>query len=583
MKKLLTILLSMALVLSLAAPAFAVPAPDAAPVDGVYTVDGEAVPVYKAGDAIPISAFLPEASNDAVLSIIGGADGPTSIITTGPLGGFNWDGLDLEGLDPGSTDWAELEKQFEQMYQQQRDEIKKALGGVPGQVGVMVNGVYVKFPDAAPEVAGGRTMVPVRALVEAMGGEVDYEFADQKDSVRLFIDKYTINFTIGGTTAVRHTRGTDTGEADKTIEMDCAPYIKGGSAYVPVRFIAEALGCDVGWDNAYQTAVLLDREALADKIDEKFTILNKVQANKSVGMEEGKNYQADVKGNVSVTLFDTLNGNKTYKADLTAKQLFNTEAASAQMSLKLSDNALEELNKLLAGQFGSGYEEAAAMMLTVAEDMEVILTREGLGWLRAAALDELAGKENVWIALDLGADWGQLAFTQAEDATIGWVLAQAIQGDSVTEWGSAMETVDLLDSLYGDDKFTTDRGVSALTIGVDDLFDLYKDKGLSEADMAEAKAAFKEYEITMKVDAKGGAEVTIIMETAPQAGVPGMKITMDVKQADGNVTMDMNFHIANMGEMKVELTQTQKAVRGRPMTEPPEGSTVVDSVEPFAF
>ena len=47
------------------------------------------------------------------------------------------------------------------MYQQQRDEIKKALGGVPGQVGVMVNGVYVKFPDAAPEVAGGRTMVPV--------------------------------------------------------------------------------------------------------------------------------------------------------------------------------------------------------------------------------------------------------------------------------------------------------------------------------------------------------------------------------------------------------------------------------------
>ena len=44
-----------------------------------------------------------------------------------------------------------------------------------------------------------------------------------------------------------------------------------------------------------------------------------------------------------------------------------------------------------------------------------------------------------------------------------------------------------------------------------------------------------------------------------------------------------DFHIANMGEMKVELTQTQKAVRGRPMTEPPEGSTVVDSVEPFAF
>ena len=77
-----------------------------------------------------------------------------------------------------------------------------------------------------------------------------------------------------------------------------------------------------------------------------------------------------------------------------------------------------------------------AWTLFRAEDMVVILTREGLGWLRAAALDELAGKENVWIALDLGADWGQLAFTQAEDATIGWVLAQAIQGPRWTPRGA---------------------------------------------------------------------------------------------------------------------------------------------------
>ena len=50
------------------------------------------------------------------------------------------------------------------------DAIKTALGGVPGQIGVMVNGEYVKFPDAVPEVTGGRTMVPVRAIVEALGG-----------------------------------------------------------------------------------------------------------------------------------------------------------------------------------------------------------------------------------------------------------------------------------------------------------------------------------------------------------------------------------------------------------------------------
>lgn len=586
MKKLTAVLLSLILALSLAAPAFAAPAPGAAPADGAYTVDGEAVPVYNPGDAIPISAFLPEAANDAALGIIGGADGPTSIITSGPLGSFNWDGLDLEGLDSDSTDWAELGKQLQETQKQLIDGQKQALGGVPGQVGVMVNGVYVKFPDAAPEVTDGRTMTPVRALVEALGGEVDYEFADQKDSVRLFIDEYTINFTIGGTTAVRHTRGTDTGEADKTIEMDCAPYIKGGRTYVPVRFIAEALGYDVGWDSAYQTAILLDRDALAAEIDKNFTILNKVQANKSVGMEQGKSYLADVKESLTLTLFDTLDENKTYKADLTGKQIFNTEAASAQLSLKLSGNALDDLEKLLTEQYGADFEENAALFRTVAEgldDIEVILTREGSAWFRAAALDELAGKDNVWLAADLGNQWGELAFTQAGDATIGSALTAMLDKDSVTSVVSLPSMTGMLNSLFSDGKFTTSGGVSTLTIGVDDLLDLYKDMDLSEEDIAEAKAAFKEYKITMKVDGKGATDMTCVMETAAQAGVPGMKVTMDVKQANGNVTMDMNFHIANMGEMKVEVTQTQKATTDKPMTEPPEGSTVVDSIEPLSF
>lgn len=161
MKKLTAVLVSLTLALSLAAPAFAAPAPDTVPVDGAYTVDGEAVPVYQPGDAIPISAILDSLSPEETLGIIGGADGPTSIITSGPIGSIDWE------------DFANLpDDDLAQLLQQRRDENKKALGGVPGQVGVMVDGKYVQFPDAAPEVVDGATMAPVRALVEAMGGEV---------------------------------------------------------------------------------------------------------------------------------------------------------------------------------------------------------------------------------------------------------------------------------------------------------------------------------------------------------------------------------------------------------------------------
>lgn len=624
MKKLTAVLLSLTLALSLAVPAFA------APVDGAYTVDGEAVPTYTPGEAIPISAILPEATNDAALGVIGGADGPTAIFTTSPV---DWGVLLNESYMNSDTaiEWfkekhpervealrANVKNFYEQEYgeywtaEQYMEEFgvteeefledmvkeqllrlyfdegsqwiadmqKEAMGGVVGQIGVIVNGTYVQFPDAIPEVTNGRTMVPVRALVEALGGEVDY----QDDVVTFTVDGYAYEFAIGSTTVKVNATADNDKDTPKPedIEMDCAPYLKDGRTYVPVRFISEALGYEVGWDSAYQTAVLLDREALAAEIDKDFTILNKVQANKGVYMEEDKNYRADAKGNISLTLFDTLNGNKTYKADLTAKQLFNTDAASANLSLKLSDNVMDELIKYLISS-NSPEEDIAAVreqmekVLDTLEDVEIILTREGSAWFRTPLLDELAGEDNVWLDADLGAEWGELAFTQVGDATIGTVLAYLADKDSAPYYQSVLGMAEMLAGIYGDDKFTTSGGTSTLTIDLDTLMGLYEDMGIDMGEaVEEVKDAFKEYKIVMKVDSKGGAVMTCAMETNPQFGVPGMKITMDVTQSGGNVSMTMSYHIANMGEMKLTLTQTQKATSDKPMTQPPEGATLVD-------
>lgn len=528
MKKLFALLLSLAMTLALAVPAFAA-------VDGAYTVDGEPVPTYTPGDVIPISG------------IIGGADGPTVII-------------------PGES--ADL------------DALKTALGGVPGQIGVLVNGAYVKFPDAVPEISSSRTMIPVRALVETLGGEIGY----QDGVVTFTLDGYAYEFTIGSTTVtVTPTAGNDkdTPKPDDII-MDCAPYIKGGRTYVPIRFISEALGYEVGWDGDFQTAVLLDRDALAAEIDKDFTILNKVQANQGVAMEEGKNYKADVKGNLSVTAFDTINGNKTYTADLTAKQIFNTEAANAQVSLKLSDNVKDELVKLLISASApegdtAAVNEQVGLLLDGLEDMELILTRKGLGWFRMACLDKLAGVDNVWLGLDLGAELGELAFAQTGEATVGAALTGMMDENSVISVAALGYTVEMMTVLYGDDTFTTAGGVSTRTIGVDDMMALYEDLGLSAEEMEEAKAAFKEYQITMKVDSKGGVDAACNLETAAQAGVPAIKLTMDAKQDAGNVTMNMSLHVANLCEGKLTLTQTWGTTTEKPEDQPPEGSTVVDA------
>ena len=292
-------------------------------------------------------------------------------------------------------------------------------------------------------------------------------------------------------------------------------------------------------------------------------------------------YQADMKGNVTFTAFDTLNGNTTYQADLTAKQLFNTEAASGELSVKLSDNALDELMEQLTNPWASEEDiaemrEAAQTVLDILEDMEVILTKEGSAWFRAAALDQLADKENVWLAFDLGGELGELAFTQAGETTVGRALAQLMPCENVSEWSSAMHTVELLRSLYGDGRFTTTGTTSTLTIGLDTMMGLYADMGMSEYEIEEAKAALKEYEITLKVEQNGAADASIRMETKAQMGVPAMKITMDVRQSAGNAAITMNYHIANMGELEFTLSIGQKTTSDRPMTEPPEGAAIID-------
>ena len=88
--------------------------------------------------------------------------------------------------------------------------------------------------DAAPYVdSAWRTMVPIRALAETFGATVDFT-----DNVVTIVDgDTTVVMTIGETTYTVN---------DDEATMDTAPVIGDGDrTYVPVRFVAEALGYTV--------------------------------------------------------------------------------------------------------------------------------------------------------------------------------------------------------------------------------------------------------------------------------------------------------------------------------------------------
>ena len=103
-----------------------------------------------------------------------------------------------------------------------------------GSTDMIVNNEIVNG-DAAPYVADGRTMVPIRALTETFGAKVDYD--NDAKTVTIVDGDTTVVMTIGETTY------TVNGEEQT---MDVAPVIGSGDrTYVPVRFVAEALGYKV--------------------------------------------------------------------------------------------------------------------------------------------------------------------------------------------------------------------------------------------------------------------------------------------------------------------------------------------------
>ena len=90
--------------------------------------------------------------------------------------------------------------------------------------------------NTAPITRNDRTVVPIRAIIEAMGGKVGWEDATQK-----------ISLTVGDREVEMWLDKKDLFVNGVEKEMDVAPVTVNSRTVVPVRFAAESTGCTVEW------------------------------------------------------------------------------------------------------------------------------------------------------------------------------------------------------------------------------------------------------------------------------------------------------------------------------------------------
>jgi len=102
---------------------------------------------------------------------------------------------------------------------------------------VVVDGQRVHFGDMQPREINGRVMVPLRGVFEKMGAHVDWDSASQ--TVTAFKEGSKVQITIGQL---------DASVNGESIRLDVPARLTDGVTMVPLRFITEALGGYVGWD-----------------------------------------------------------------------------------------------------------------------------------------------------------------------------------------------------------------------------------------------------------------------------------------------------------------------------------------------
>ncbi len=103
------------------------------------------------------------------------------------------------------------------------------------QVQIQINGQPVNV-SPEPIMQNGRVFVPLRGVFESLGASVVYSNGQ-------------IDATGNGREISLHIGSTQATVDGSPQTIDVAPFIVGASTYVPLRFVSQALGASVDWDN----------------------------------------------------------------------------------------------------------------------------------------------------------------------------------------------------------------------------------------------------------------------------------------------------------------------------------------------
>lgn len=480
-----------------------------------------------------------------------------------------WEYDDLEGLSIG---WdGDLEECYRDTARALTNDNEYELRC---QLSVQLNGAYVHFADTQPEKVNGRVMVPFRAIAEALGAEVDYNAG----AITAKKNGQTLAFSLGG----KQLTATDSvGKTVKTVQLDTAPYKKGGRTYVPVRFFAEAFGLTVQWDQDMQTAVLYDRAALVSDIDSKFTVLNKwIKAQPST--ENARTLRTVATIGAVYTAFDTIDGDKDYKVDVKAEILANGQAVEATVTVDLrvlasyfldDPQADDVLTAAQAALLRSALSNVKLELLCNADSGDLYLKCPAVA--KILAIDETdnadlkALSNGAWLHINWASTFGALfsenlkilknnTFTSVGESIVASTESAVVEYKLGWEYlyDDVAHEVNNLNDLLGDKKFTASG--SRYTAKLDKQNDDYGKTMTGSYMLNTADGSFSGT-LESRSDSWNTTKTVLTFSGSVQ-----------------NCKLNVTCHTKNTGILSLDITLTTTESSVEPKNAPPAGDKIVE-------
>lgn len=119
-------------------------------------------------------------------------------------------------------------------------------GAEANPVRLQLDGKLIEL-DVAPVIVESRTLVPARAVFEALGGKVTW-VKERPSDIKVEYSGKVVDLVIGSKTAM-------VDGVQKTLDVP-AQLFPGDRTLIPVRFVTEEFGFGVDWDNDTRTVII---------------------------------------------------------------------------------------------------------------------------------------------------------------------------------------------------------------------------------------------------------------------------------------------------------------------------------------